>query len=174
MKKLDTIGLTSDQQYRDFSMIYDDGNLLPVDLLRSLKSDIFYYLSVNQPFKALKRRFALARIEQDKRTCELLLPILNSDLGILYQIIGDIKTLLSLMEYKNRPVSEIKEQVDNLRSRFAFIYTLKDYLKDETSILGEIGSILRLPVNRIQARLERLIRQLEMYLAANTNKVLQS
>jgi hypothetical protein len=85
-------------RYTEFSTIYDtylNGTLVSArasNIVQSLSDDIMFYNKTN-PFKALKRFFALVKLRKDAKAAAVLVPIMNSDLGRLYQIIGDLQTL---------------------------------------------------------------------------------
>jgi hypothetical protein len=96
MIKLDGISNVADR-YTEFSVIYDlvdkKGRRLtnvPTDIVRSLQEDILYYNDTD-PFKAVKRMYALSKVFKMTKVAQVLVPILNSDLGRLYQIIEDKK-----------------------------------------------------------------------------------
>lgn len=176
MIKIDVISNVSDR-FTEFSVIYDlvdkKGKRLtnvPTNLIRSLQEDIIYYNDAD-PFKALKRMFALAKAERKYKVAEALVPILNSDLGRLYQIIGDLKTLSSLMERPQKPLDEIKDQLDEMRHRFGNIYMLRDFLKQEGDVLGWIETILKSPPTTIDNKLEKLIELLQVILNKATVKL---
>jgi hypothetical protein len=137
---------------------------------RSIKEDIVYYNKVS-PFKALKRLFALAKYFKSAKAVEALVPILNSDLGRLYQIVGDLHTLLDLLERPSPPVTEIREQIDEVRQRLGNIYLLRDYLKGEHSTIGSIMSLLKTQPSGMKRKLEALIDRLEGILDDGTEKI---
>jgi hypothetical protein len=175
MVKIDAIANHS-ERFVELSVIYDifvNGKRLtasPSPLVPSLIEDIAYY-SESNPFKALKRTFSLARHFKNLSVIETLVPVLNSDLGRLYQLIGDMSTLVDLLERPNAPVSRIREAIDDFRSRLGFIYDLPDVLRDETETLGEIVAILKLPTpSRIRDRLASLRDDLQRKLDLNTKK----
>lgn len=177
--KVDVIA-NLDDRFTELSVIYDifvNGKRLtasPSPLVPSLIEDIAYY-SESNPFKALKRTFSLARHFKNLSVIKTLVPVLNSDLGRLYQLIGDMSTLVDLLERPNAPVSRIREAIDDFRSRLGFIYDLPDVLRDETETLGEIVAILKLPSpSRIRDRLASLRDDLQRKLDLNTKKELKT
>lgn len=179
MLKLDVISNIQDR-FTEFSVIYDlvdkKGKRLtnvPTDVIRSLQEDVLYYSDV-EPFKALKRMFALAKAERKYKVAELLVPVLNSDLGRLYQIIGDLKTLLSLLERPIKPFDSIREQLDEMRHRFGNIYMLRDFLKNEHEIIGWIQTILKTTPSKMDDKLEMLIGKLQVILNESTVKIVKS
>ena len=176
--KMDVIGLVQKNRFTDFSVIYEIRNkgktLNPdkIEIGKSLREAIVAYTEEGNHFKVLKRRFALAKFEHDLPTIEKLTPILNSDLGRLYHITGDIGTLLSLLEKPKVDLKAVRYEIDQFRNRLANIYTLSDYLKDENDVIGQIDRLTRLPQKRLPAALEKLGDQLEGYLQSNTQKIM--
>lgn len=171
VKKLDCIAKDGDR-FTEYSMIYIDKNTRQINVEQSLKEDIYYYSASRHPFKALKRSFALAKLMNNTEAIKQITPILNSDLGRLYHIISDIYTLVALLEYKHAPLAVIQTEIDRFRFRMSQIYSLKDYLKNEKNLFGDIFSILKLPKARLGKRLDTLGDTLSAYLTANTYRVL--
>ncbi len=176
--KMDVIGLVQRNRFTDFSVIYEIRNkgktLNPdkIEIGKSLREAIVAYEAEGNHFKVLKRRFALAKFEHDLPTIEKLTPILNSDLGRLYHITGDIGTLLGLLERKEAPLEAIRYEIDQFRNRLANIYTMSDYLAAENDVIGQIDRLVRLPKTKLPAALEKLGDQLEGYLQSNTKKIM--
>lgn len=175
--KMDVIGFVQNNRYTDFSVIYEFRNkdtvLNPdkVDIEKSLKENIVAYEREGNYFKAMKRRFALAKYKGDEKEVVRLTPILNSDLGRLYHVIGDIGTLESLLEDHKAPLDKIRYEIDQFKNRLANIYTLKDFLRNESHILTEIQSILHKPRDKILEPLSKLGDELEEYLQYNSKKM---
>jgi predicted DNA-binding transcriptional regulator len=95
-------------------------------------------------FKVLKRMFSLAKFKDDKKQMEKLTEILNSDLGRLYHIVSDIRTLVFLLEEQSKlRMSDIKFEIDQFKGRMANIYALDPFLKKEFVFLGYISSALK-------------------------------
>lgn len=176
LTKVDVIALVQGR-LTEFSIIYEfhsHGKILnPVDInpVQSLREDILYYAEEGKMFKALKRRFALAKIEKDGPTMKILTPILNSDLGRLYTITGDIGTMLQLFDYKTPPVKEIRREIDAFRGRLGNLYQLDDYLRQDKDILGEIETLGKLPTTKVKMGLERVKQRLEGILQKGAESV---
>lgn len=179
MIKLDAVANVHDR-FTEFSVIYDvfeDGKRItqtPVPLVRGLEEDIAFYQETNV-FKALKRIFSLAKHFRETRIIEALIPILNGDLGRLYQIINDIKTISFLLEhhrYTNK-LDAIRSQIDEVRHRLGNIYQLKDFLRAEHDIIGSIISLLKTPVPKLKQKLDALVDWLQSILDKNTMKQLE-
>ena len=166
LTKVDTIALVQGR-LTEFSMIYEfrkDGKVLNpvrIDPVQSLREDMLYYASEGKLFKAMKRRFALAKIEKDLPTIQMLTPILNSDLGRLYLLVSDMGTMIQLLESPNPPMDEIRREIDAFRGRLGNLYHLEGYLKQDKDVLGEIETVLKLPQKKVITGLERVKKRLE-------------
>lgn len=179
--KLDVIGLVSNNRFTDFSVIYEfrcNGKVLnpePVEIRASLEESILAYLAEGNYFKVLKRIFALSKLLNDTKALEKLTPILNSDLGRLYHIVGDIGTLVSLLdEHKQVPLALVRFEIDQFVQRLSNIYTLKDYLAKDDAIIGDIKRILKLPESRIKPELEKLGAELDSILQNNSKPIVEA
>jgi hypothetical protein len=175
MIKLDSVANIHDR-FVEFSVIYNvyvkGKRITPAlpPIVRSLLEDMLYYQKIN-PFKAIKRLFSLIKYEKDYASAEKLIPILNGDLGRLYQIIGDLKTLEMLLENRKRPTAQIKQiraEIDEVRQRLGNIYQLKDLLKAEHTLIGSIITMLKTPIPKLQAKLGAFIDQLQKILTQGT------
>ena len=169
--KLDVMALVQQNRFTDFSVIYEfrcNGKVLnpePIQIKSSLEESLIAYLCEGNYFKALKRLFALAKYHNHLPMVSHLTPILNSDLGRLYLIVGDIDTLLQMMElHKKVPYSIIRYEIDQFIARLSNIYSIEGYLRKDDKIIGEIRNISRLPDHQIKPRLERLREELNTIL----------
>ena len=126
----------------------------------SLAEDYLYY-SKTDPFKALKRLFSFSKLIKDKEAIEELVPILNSDLGRLYQILGDLKVLKGLLDLPYPPIEDIRYQIDDMRARMGNIYSTKTILDEEGDIIGDLRQILRSPKNMVTGKIVKLISKLQ-------------
>jgi len=176
--KMDVISYVQNNRYTDFSMIYylinNDKLLNPdvYDFVDSVKENILYFEKTGNPFKVLKRKFVLAKFERDEKTIKKLIPILNSDLGRIYHVLGDIGTLIHLLEDESPSPKSVRFEIDQFKSRLANVYTLSDYLKEEHSILGEINSTLKDPSKKgMLAKLRSMEDRLQKVLNDNTRKL---
>ena len=178
MVKVDVIYDLHDR-FTEFSCIYEiyiKGVIIsasPPPIVRSLSDDIMYYQKIN-PFKALKRFFALARYYKNQKVIDILVPILNSDLGRFYQITEDLKTLLALLERSSSPVQKIKSQIDEVRQRLGNIYQFKDIMKEEYTLIGKIVSLLKQPTPKLKDKLALLVQEFQEILAKSTTSVLKT
>jgi hypothetical protein len=179
--KMDVISYVQNNRYTDFSMLYyfrNNGKHLnpdPYDFVDSIKENILYFTKKGNWFKVLKRKFALAKFERDASTITKLTPILNSDLGRIYHVLGDIGTLIHLLEDERPDPKSVKFEIDQFKARLANVYTLSDYLKEEHTILGEIASALKDPKqDTLLAKLRTMEDRLQRILDENTKRMTKS
>ena len=140
--KLDLIILVNNNRFIEVSNLYDlswKGGRLNAfnmaNIIQNLRDDILSYYCENNPFKMLKRMFSLARFDKKMKLADKLIPILNSDLGRLYIIISDLDTIVQMMEEDlPLPKERIKFELEQIPSRLANIWTLKQIIKAETPI----------------------------------------
>lgn len=136
-------------RYVEFAFIYDFYNNknwlnpLKLNITQSLKNSLVYYKESGNYFKALKRKYSLAKLTNRKKLMKTLAPILNSDLGIANQIIGDINTITEMINLGLKPNKKLLDvEIDNFINRLANVYSLKDYLKEEDIVLDYINDAL--------------------------------
>ena len=177
--KMDCVGLVQNSRFTDFSVIYEFRNgdklLNPdkINITESLREAIMAYSAEGNYFKVLKRRYALAKAENDLAMVRKLTPILNSDLGRLYHVVGDIGTLTNLLEMPRVPMAKVRFEIDQFIGRLSGIWTMKDYLAAEPEIIGRIHAILKMSKSKMVDALDRLGNQLEGYLQHATKAVVQ-
>ena len=168
--KMDVIAMVQGARYTDFSAIYEfkvDGKTInpdPIDIQVSLKADIAYYTAKGKYFKALKRRFALAKVNNDVRAATAMQPILNSDLGRLYYLVGDIGTLTNLLKHPRVPIADVRFEIDQFKTRLSNVYQLPALLAAEPGIDAEIDRVLSLgrhemiePLDKLEERLDGIL-----------------
>jgi len=124
--------------YKDGKLVNDDGR----EFKKSLVEDIIQYKAEGNEYKALKREFSLARADKNEPAITQLNKVLNSDLGILYNVLSDITTLIPLLESEAVSKKDVKEEIDGFIDRLANIYSVNPYLKQEGKVLRLIDSAL--------------------------------
>lgn len=178
MIKID-ISANINNRFTEFSCIYDIriGNKSLTrkrePIAQSLKEDIVYYNKIN-PFKALKRFFALAKQSKDAKTATVLVPLMNSDLGRLYQIITDLEVLHDLLDrpLEHKDIELIKSQIDEIKARMGSLYQLNDFLREEPHILGSLEMLLKFKSpDKMKEGLYKLISILQVILNEATVKM---
>ena len=150
--KVDAVGWVENKRYSEFSCIYSvviHGKVVnPVeeDLEQSLKNDMLYYVSQGKYFKYAKRLFAFAKAKNDKKLGETLTPLLNGELGRLYQMSGDMATLEWLIENQSKLNAErIHYEVAGFKTRLGSVYSVKPLEKNEGKLVGTLKTMEKLP-----------------------------
>jgi len=144
----------------------------PIDIVPSLQADIDYYTLKGKYFKAMKRTFALAKFKGEMGIIERLTPLLNSDLGRLYHVMGDIGTLRSLLNHPRTRIEDIRTEVDQFIGRLSSIFAIPEFTRKEPDILAEVRRILTLPKASLEPELEKLEDTLAEILNHTTKSVL--
>jgi hypothetical protein len=149
LTKIDTISSIRGV-YTEVSLLYEltlGGKKIsgpPSNVVKSLEEDILYYNKTNA-FKALKRLFAIARFKKETKLLSQITPILNSDLGRLNQMVGDVGTLLTLLDRPSPPIARIRLTVRDIQSRLGNLYQFKDLLQSDSQLTGHLEAILKTP-----------------------------
>jgi hypothetical protein len=174
MVKIDVVANINDQ-FTEFSVIYElfvSGKRItaPVPpIVSGLTEDMIYYEMID-PFKALKRFFSLARHFKDYGKMEKIVPILNGDLGRLYQMLGDLKTLEDLLGRSSAPVAQIRAQIDEIRERYGSLYQIKSLVAAQHKVIGRVLSVVKTPTTKLHTALSKLIDELQSLLNEETLK----
>jgi len=129
--KLDAVAYIQRSRFTDFSIIFtfknakDTLNGVVVNYKEELQDSLHSYLALGSTYKAAKRLFSLARLTNNDSLIEKLSAMFNSDLGRLYSIISDAKTIIYLLENKeNVSIDKIRYEIDQFRSRLGNIYSI--------------------------------------------------
>jgi hypothetical protein len=178
--KLDVIGLVGNNRYTEFSAVYEFKkgkkvlNPTPsskADMIKSLHESIGAYASNGNYFKVIKRLFSLAKLTGEHELLDKLEPILNSDLGRLYYITGDIGTLLDLIERAKRAsLPTIRFEIDQFINRLANV-RLPTIVGKSPSLNKEIRRIEKLGINEMSAPLEKLKESIDGVLQKNARPI---
>ena len=161
--KVDVVGWVSNNHYTEFSMVYKlicNGKLLNdnrVDVEAELEEAVKYYEHQGNPFKAMKRRFALARLRNETAKMETISKTLNSDLGKIYSILSDVGTLIYLLEEGHSINKDIEYEVNSFKERLSHIYTVKGFLQKEALILKDLDALLDKPSLKTLQMIEALL-----------------
>jgi len=159
-----------ENRFVEFSMIYafrPDKN----DISKSLKDDIKKFQFNQNYFKMSKRIFSLSQIYDDKTTINILSDLFNSDLGILYLLNSDIKTLIYLFEnVDNLPYNRIKKEFTSFNKR---LRNIKLYFSDNKMISKIINKIKQVEKAPNIDDLVYLNEELDKILSIETRKYLE-
>ncbi len=158
--KLDVIGY-ADSRFMEFSIIYDLRNEnmkrlnnFRVNIVEGLKDNIELYTDLNKYFKVIKRLMSLKRylyLYRSKKASllediEKINDILNGELGLLYSVLVDCETLLTLLEdenINNVPYEKMVNQIDGFITRLANIYSMPEYKKIEKNIINKLKDCIK-------------------------------
>jgi hypothetical protein len=166
MVKVDVISLLENSRFVEISMIYDlykDGKAINerFSIEHNIRENIITFSETGQWFKVLKRIFSLANIHGRTDTAEIIIPILNSDLGRIYQVISDASTLIDMLD-RHIWDDEMAKEVDGFKYRLSNVYQNQPYLANERELFNMIDKA----TNRRDMRpvLEMLVGRLEKIL----------
>ena len=128
MIKIDAVAFV-DNKYSDFSCLYfllNKGK--PINDFkqdaRGIKTEIMALGYAGDYFKVVKRMLSVAK-EEKKDDIETLFKIINSQLGMLYSIISDAKTIIFLLENEDDiNISVIRKEIDGFRERLGSLYSV--------------------------------------------------
>ena len=180
--KVDAVALVQNNRYTDFSVIYfffargKPLNDVDMNVEKGLKENILYYSKKGNWFKCAKRMFALAKSRKDVETMRVLTELFNSDAGRIYQISGDIGTLLFLLENVDSLSEErIDFELSGFRQRMGNI-TLPEFLKEEAGVLEELVKLEDMKLNKKKFinKLEDLQELLDVILTGFSTQFLAS
>jgi hypothetical protein len=165
--KLDAVAYIQRSRFADFSIIFtfknekDTLNGVVVDAFNEIKNSMHSYYALGDYYKAAKRLFSINRIKGSERIIEKLSDMFNSDLGRLYSIISDAKTLIYLLENKEAvPIDKVRYEIDQFRSRLGNIYSVGSVGSER--ILERLLEMQELPSDaagreRLRKAMQRLV-----------------
>ena len=113
--------------------------------------------------KAIKRITAIARLEKDLPVLKKLVPIANSNIGLIGQVVSDIKVLKDLFNRASSlPIEDIKYEIDNFKNRLANIYEFKFNELDIDNIIDmmikhKYGKIKKTNVRYLNKMLDKIL-----------------
>lgn len=150
LTKLDAVAFVQRSRFADFSIIFtfknekDTLNRIILNPIEEIKSSLSSYFTLGYYYKAAKRLFSLARIFKKNELIEKLTTMFNSDLGRLYSIVSDAKTLIYLLENKeNVSLDKVRYEIDQFRSRLGNIYSINEVGSE--GILEDLLEMQELP-----------------------------
>ena len=96
---------------------HDVKKYLPYEIEKHYFSNFYY-----SPFKMVKRIFSLSRSRHDRNTLEKIIPLISSNISLLYQIKSEIDVLILIFERsKSIPVAHIFKELDEMKGRLSNI-----------------------------------------------------
>jgi hypothetical protein len=160
--KLDVVALV-DKRYTEFSIIYEfrhNGKILNKtddNPEKSLRDDIKLYQAEGNFYKALKRKFSLAKLLNKAKDIKRYSDLINSETGKLYTLYSDVKTLADLLERTDINADTLRQAINNFSVRLRNIYADDIHLKDKKDLLLQLRSTksLREVEERLYAHLQQ-------------------
>lgn len=113
--------------------------------------------------KAIKRITAIARLEKDLPVLKKLVPIANSNIGLIGQVVSDIKVLKDLFNrVSSLPIESIRYEIDNFKNRLANVYEFKFNELDIDNLIDLIvkhkfGKVKKTNVRYLNKMLDKIL-----------------
>ena len=175
--KLDVVSWIGNTRFTDFEMIYEfhkNGKVLNKgidEVDKAISENILMLEEEGNFFKMAKRMFAYAKFKGWSAPLEPLSKLFTSDLGMIYMVYGDVKTLEELILNESYlPKAKLNFEIDQFRVRLANV-TLPEYLKKETHIMEVIKRLDNMKLyTRNNAEMLKLLRKMQHYLSDLLNK----
>jgi hypothetical protein len=166
------------ERYINFSCIYEN-NFTPRDIKIQLEEEMTFLNNSHKYFKLSRRLFSYYRINPKNHlgNIKVLLDLFNSNLGILYQISGDIETLIYIIENEKILSKErILYEIDNFKNRLSNV-NIKKYLEESpkiSKIINNILNIYKLDKSKIINELNKIKDTIDTILNEDTKKYLSN
>ena len=149
--KIDYVFIKPTCEFIDLNVIYDvrikglrQSKSPLLNVKRELQREIDNLIIQGKYFKALKRKFSLAKINNNKKQIIKLYKILNSPIGILHQISGNCEILILLLEQNKRvPLDKLRCFVNEFIDRLNNVFNINQYIKQERFIVSKIQNIIK-------------------------------
>jgi hypothetical protein len=179
--KIDYIIIQKNNYFQDINIVFDiriknlkNENGININPKRELENEIKTLKAKGDYFKALKRKFSLSKITNNKNEILRLYKILNSDLGVIHQISSNIELLLILLSEStiNKKINnKLNIFIDGFIDRLNNIISINDYFNNEQYIINSINNILKTKNknNKIK-KLEKLKLKLDTIKNKNAKK----
>lgn len=178
--KIDTMAVVTSGRYVEIGCVYLYGEMAKPpnekDLIKELEGAVEEELADKNYWKALKRLFSIARLEDTKaaaRRVERLSDIFNSDLGRLYAVVSDIGVLEYLIENRVGRESIMASELAGFKSRLSNIWTLPEFIKAEPGFDKSLDKAIESPRDAL-ALLRRLKGRFTTILQSEAHDILRN
>lgn len=103
----------------------------------------YYYSS----FKCVKRIFAISRMTKDGQLLNLIIPLIEGNISLLYQMKSELDVIEIIYERAvSIPIGTIKKQIDQMKNRISTVIEVSDETKNNWYF--RINQILNLDLSR--------------------------
>jgi hypothetical protein len=145
---------------------HDIQKYLPIEIEKLYFSNYYY-----SPFKMAKRIFSLSRNKNDVPTLEKIIPLVTSDISLLYQVKSEIDVLILIFErVKVPPIKTILRELDYMKGRITTILPMNE--KFQLFIYDLIDSMKKASNDERLVILEKLNMNIKPYINYLTIKYL--
>ncbi len=115
----------------DIEENHDIPKMLPIDINRLYYSNFHY-----NPFKMVKRIYSLTRHNQDIAILQKILPVISSNISLMYQIKSELDAIMLVLKlYRSPSPKAIFENLDNIKLRLATVLEIGDEELESISTL---------------------------------------
>lgn len=130
---------------------YNLNKVLPIEIEKLYFSNYYY-----SPFKMVKRMYSLARTNRNIEELNKIIPVISSNISLLYQLKGEIDVILLILEkVYNPPIITILKQLDNMKTSLVNILQFNnDEINDIVDLINYCLKTKNIP--NIQASLKYL------------------
>lgn len=112
------------------------------EIVQELSTEVekFYFSKkYYKPLKMVKRLFSIARLIDDKAMMKNIVPLLQSNVAKLGQIVSEIDNIISMLErIKEPPITSLKHQIDSFKDRMSNIIDIEFDQKKLDIIIDKI------------------------------------
>ena len=118
-KYLDYI-INFDENYKDIKSVKTEIHTIHGSLLDEIEK-LYFSNMYYSPFKMVKRMYSLARQEKNNDILLKLIPIISSNISLMYQIESELDTINSMLYGLRNVRKAIDTQLDEMKARIANI-----------------------------------------------------
>lgn len=142
-------------------------------LLGSIETFAYSKLEYN-PMKVIKRIFAYSRFTNNIELFKKIEPMINSQFALMYQIKGEITTLIKLMEkFSKVPIKLIKSHIQQIKYKLIHVSEFTSYeLKKINKIIDTLDKVKYNPIELIQ-ELDHIKHEITSYVNLNVEHYLK-
>ncbi len=147
------------KKYSDVDLTKRIEEQLPIEIQKLFFSSYYY-----NPFKGVKRLWALARHYKDYEMINKLKPFISGNISLLYQLKSELENIIVLLEKLNTPpLTGINNEIQEIKSKLVYVLEVGN---DELS-LDNLFNMATLENDR-STKIE-LLKKLKKYMVNHIN-----